>query len=276
MKKILLLIIMKQFTFLTTLFLLLNAGYCQKGCDPITTFPWTESFEKNGTNIPLCWTIDNYEHWEWNIVDNLTAIPPKAHSGLYQALMALQSNADLGRRSYLMSPVFDLSEVVDPVLSFWHIESGKCACLTILCADFEGLIWSSVHNFSTNISEWQKDTIHLPNKSNYYRIVFIGVHSGGGYAEIHLDDISISDGELSASSYGTESYAIAPNPVRDIATISGLSPQELMLYDYQGKVVLTQTTPSNIIDMSRFPQGLYFLHIISDTGTVHVQKLIKQ
>ena len=70
--------------------------------------------------------------------------------------------------------------------------------------------------------------------------------------------------------------AVSPNPVRDIATISGLSPQELTLYDYQGKVVLTQANPSNIIDMSRFPQGLYFLHIISDTGTVHVQKLIKQ
>ena len=69
---------------------------------------------------------------------------------------------------------------------------------------------------------------------------------------------------------------IYPNPVRDIATLSEISPQHLTLYDCQGKVALTQNNQSNSIDMSQFSQGLYFLHIISDTGAVHVQKLIKQ
>ena len=67
-----------------------------------------------------------------------------------------------------------------------------------------------------------------------------------------------------------------PNPVHDHLYISGISSQAITLYDAQGKVVLTQTDHSNSINMSQLPQGLYLLHIISDMGTVYVQKLIKQ
>ena len=268
---------MKHFTILFTLFLLLNFSYCQSDCDPITTFPWHESFEENDDNIPHCWTqAVNTDDWEWNVVDNSSTSLTKAHSGFYQALIALKCSSETVHNAYLISPVFDLSEVNDPVLSFWHLSVDRFAYLTVWYKGTAGPIWHPLQSFSENYLEWQKETIHLPNKSSYYQIEFWGRHLGGDYGELHLDDITISDGELSVSPYSTESYAIAPNPVRDVATISGIFPKQLTLYDFQGEVVLTQNNHSNSIDMSQLPLGIYLLHIISDTGTVFVQKLIKQ
>ena len=266
-----------QFTILLALFLLANAGYCQNNCNPISSFPWTESFEKNGTNIPLCWTqgAEYPGHWEWYVIDNSNGLPPKAHSGNSKASIALDCPSDIWHQADLISPVFDLSEINDPVLSFWRIALGRVH-LGIFRIDSSGLISPIGLLISTNTSNWQQETIHLPNKSNHYQIMFFGIHAGGGYGELHLDDISISDGTQSVSPYHAEKYSIAPNPVRDFATISGISPQQLTLYDCQGKVILTQNNHSNVIDMSQLPQGLYFLHIISDIGTVCIQKLIKQ
>jgi hypothetical protein len=69
---------------------------------------------------------------------------------------------------------------------------------------------------------------------------------------------------------------ISPNPVRDIVNISGIYPQQITLYDWLGKEMLTKTGYTDKINMTHLPKGLYFLHIISDTGAVYVHKLIKQ
>ena len=270
-----------QFTILLAIFLLANAGYCQNNCDTISKFPWTESFETNGTNIPLCWVKEPslFRPWIWNVVDNSTALQLQAHSGNYQAFITCQGD-DLAvvYCADLASPVFDFSEVNDPVLTFWRFVSGK-ASLSVACIDSVAHIWQTLQFFfENNTTGWQKETIHLPNNLNHYQIVFRGQYNDfvGNYGKIHLDDISISDGELSVPSSHTDYYSIAPNPVHDFATISGISPQQLTLYDCQGKVVLTQSNHSNVVDMSQLPQGLYFLHIISDSGKVVVQKVIKQ
>ena len=69
---------------------------------------------------------------------------------------------------------------------------------------------------------------------------------------------------------------VSPNPAYDHLTISGIFPQKITLYDWQGKEVLAKTDRSNKIDVSHLQRGLYFLYIISDTGTTYVQKIIKE
>jgi len=69
---------------------------------------------------------------------------------------------------------------------------------------------------------------------------------------------------------------ISPNPVHDYATISGITPQLITIYDSSGRVLFTQNEGTHKVNMNELQQGLYFIHIISDTGEVYVQKLIKQ
>jgi len=73
-----------------------------------------------------------------------------------------------------------------------------------------------------------------------------------------------------------ESVTVSPNPAHNYLNISGISPHQITLYDWQGRVVLAQTEPTNRINISHLQRGLYFLHIISDTGMVFVQKIIKE
>jgi hypothetical protein len=69
---------------------------------------------------------------------------------------------------------------------------------------------------------------------------------------------------------------ISPNPVHDIVNISGIYPQQIILYDWQGREILTKTGYTDKINMMHFSKGLYFMRIVSDRGTVSVHKLVKQ
>ena len=272
---------MKKLLIILIVIFLQKTAYSQSDCDPISTFPWTESFEENRTELPPCWTQDRGWGWDgqmWSVVDNLMGPPPTAHSGNYKVLISLYCRSDSYHRQSLITPIFDLSEVDDPVLSFWHIALGY-GFLSIFYKDSSDKDWRNWRYFSQNVMDWQKEVIHLPNKSSHYQIAFIGIHPGGNYAELQLDNIFISDGEIDdllVSSYHTDKYSVYPNPVQDYVSISGIEPQRITLYDGIGRVVLTKTDYSNSIDMSHLSQGLYLLHIISDKGTVYTKKLIKQ
>jgi len=99
------------------------------------------------------------------------------------------------------------------------------------------------------------------------------------FVEAHIDyllnknygpcDVGISNPEQ-------ESVIVSPNPAQDYITISGVFPQKITLYDWQGKMIFTKTDHSNRIDLSYLQRGLYFLHIFSDTGAVFFQKIIKE
>ena len=88
-------------------------------------------------------------------------------------------------------------------------------------------------------------------------------------SEMDFDGDNVHEGEV-------VTLVVSPNPIQDYVSISGIEPQRITLYDVVGRVVLAQTNYTNRIDVSHLPQVLYFLHIISDKGTVYTKKLIKQ
>jgi len=73
-----------------------------------------------------------------------------------------------------------------------------------------------------------------------------------------------------------ETVIVSPNPVHDYLSISGINPQCVTLYDWQGKIVLVETSQMHTIDLQHLQRGLYLLHIISDAGNVYVNKIIKE
>ena len=44
-----------------------NFSKARFDCEPISTFPWAEGFEENGTKLPLCWELERFL-WQWEIV----------------------------------------------------------------------------------------------------------------------------------------------------------------------------------------------------------------
>jgi hypothetical protein len=187
---------MKKFLFITVAFFLLtNVAYSQ--CEPISSFPWTEGFENIGTDLPPCWEQEVVSGWgwNWNIVSESVGTPATAHGGVSKAQIFLNF---LGLPVYttrLISPVFDLSAVDDPVLNFWHTQTGPCQ-LVVCYRNSPGGEWVLLHSFYIwevgNIPDWQEEVILLPEKSDYYQIAFEGIFLGGGIADLQLDDVSIN------------------------------------------------------------------------------------
>ena len=266
---------MKKILSITTiLFLLSNVGYSQEDCPPIATFPYREGFENNEVEFPPCWELTTITlHWSWEVVPASAGAP--AHNGNYKIRAFGDCSSDITHNSTLVTPVFDLSNLNNPVLNFWFTKTGS-GHLGVCYKDFSSETWTTLTFLSEDVPNWQYETILLPNRSNQYQIQFWGIFSGGEFCEIQLDDISVSDGGLSVLPYHTDNYVVGPNPVQDYVAISGIYPQKITLYDTQGRILLTKTDSFNKIDMSHLSKGLYFLHIISDKGTVYVEKLIKQ
>ena len=70
-------------------------------------------------------------------------------------------------------------------------------------------------------------------------------------------------------------FTIYPNPSSSNIFITGVNISNIQVLDLMGKVVLTQNTPSNEINIESLPAGMYMINALSDKGLV-VQKIIKQ
>ena len=175
-----------------TTILLLNIGFCQNNCDPISKFPWIEGFEKNGTEFPPCWIQEiTVPSWVWKIVPDSAGTPSTAYEGNFKAQISLSMYTLPIYVTRLISPVFDLSTLDSPILSYWHtqIEKGN---LKVYYKNSANASWVLLQTFSNSIPDWQKEIIALPNKSDYYQIAFQSVF-GGGKHDVQLDNIRIME-----------------------------------------------------------------------------------
>jgi len=170
------------------LLLLTEVSFAQEDCDPISTFPWHEGFEDNGTNIPKCWKIMDSGYCRWNVVPDTIGTPPTAHEGIFKALSYQNVGPAMPHVAWIFTPVFDLSAMSIPVLSFWHTQmQGIFEVYYRNSPDGE---WVSLKYFYNN-PDWQEAILLLPNKSNHYQIRFASFYAGGEEKESHFDDISI-------------------------------------------------------------------------------------
>jgi hypothetical protein len=70
-------------------------------------------------------------------------------------------------------------------------------------------------------------------------------------------------------------FTIYPNPSSSNIFITGVNISNIEVLDLMGKVVLTQNSPSNELNIESLPAGMYIINALSDKGLV-VQKIIKQ
>ncbi len=86
-----------------------------------------------------------------------------------------------------------------------------------------------------------------------------GNHGSHDYWIVKLSPDNLSTNEFNIG----DNLTIYPNPVKDILTIEGITPNTpLIITDLSGKTILSTTVKSNkeIIDVSSLPAGVYFIN----------------
>lgn len=162
-------------------------------CGSITSYPWNEGFENNGT-IPPCWSQQqvNNSGINWTfITGNGGSNPPSAHTGTYNA--CLKDNTSGDNKTMLISPELDLRSILNPTLSFWHTQalwSPDQDQLSVYYRTSSTSSWTLLATYTSSITTWTYRSISLPEGSATYYVAFEG-NAKYGYG-VCIDDVSVS------------------------------------------------------------------------------------
>ena len=151
--------------------------------------PYHEGFEA-GLG---CWVSNGLSSYsaEWT-TDTEDYDENQAIEGSYFAVLYLEDN-DSYNHTQLISPIFDLTSVDNPTLTFSHIQEAWGSDQDTLGLYYRTSAsgeWTYITSWNSSITTWQEETITLPEPSAEYQLMFLGaVHYGYG---IDIDDITIS------------------------------------------------------------------------------------
>jgi hypothetical protein len=83
---------------------------------------------------------------------------------------------------------------------------------------------------------------------------------------------------LSSPENELSSFSIYPNPTPEqLFIVNGFSETEAIhIYSMEGKLMISEASNTEEIDVSSLPSGIYFIEISNSEGQKHVQKFIKQ
>ena len=225
-------------------------------CNALTTLPYTEDFESG--QIPECW-LDMQGHW---ILSNggHSGHPASAHSGTNNLL--LYSSSDL--HDTLLLPVFNLTNVQNPVFKFWHTQpawAGDQDQLSVLVRYGADQPWQTALAFADDIQDWQLDSISLDAQS-FVQVAFAGFASYG-YG-ISIDDISLESQAVSTDVQDKANLIrIYPNPtVGDVYIAVPKANYRLEIFDPAGRLVVSKRLSSTInhIDLN-LASGIYIVKL---------------
>ena len=154
-----------------------------------TVFPLSESFE-NG--IPDTWTMEYSGVGEAQRIawvaekGDVYAYPIGATSGVMRAAFRNTTGVETKGHTMLVSPVFDPSDLANPVLCFAHATPRVAGVFDTLYVKYRNVIngdekWLNLARFTLHANTWQTDTIDLVAWSSKYQIAFEAVdHLGRG------------------------------------------------------------------------------------------------
>ena len=202
-------------------------------CDVINTFPYTQGYE-NGPSLPPCWSqeyISGTVNWNITAGTGYSLSPvASAHSGSSNA--SFYGGSSNGYSSYLISPIFDLTQVTDPYLSFWYAMpdwGGDQDQLVVYYRTSNTAAWTQLLSHTSDVSVWTKDSIALPNPSATYQIAFKGI-SYYGYG-VGIDDFTI--GAAVAADPCDAPTNVQVNAASNSANVSWVSSESAWVVEYK-------------------------------------------
>ena len=174
----------------------------------ISAFPYLERFE--GTNGNW-YTKGINSSWQWGVPAG--TIINKAPNGTKAWVTNLTGNYNDNEISYLYSPCFDVSGMVQPELSFSHIfkmeDNCDCDYHWIEYSPDGGITWQKLGSVGSGTNwydnatyqawqasntKWHVSSIDLPSGLNFVRLRFVVSTDGAtNYEGVGIDDIHIFD-----------------------------------------------------------------------------------
>lgn len=127
--------------------------------------PYNEGFE----SADNCWT-DEDNYWTYGTNYNYTA-----HQGA--SYVYFSGNSFTVYTGKLVSPIFDITGVTTPYLSFAHAQKAWDSDQNILRVFYRASAseeWTLLVDYTSDITDWQEEEIALPNPSATYQIAFEG------------------------------------------------------------------------------------------------------
>ena len=146
--------------------------------------------------MPNCWHqeyVSGSVNWTFHAGGDSHGSVNNAHSGNYNAFLFDEST--IFNTTRLVSPVFDLTSLTNPYISFWYAQqawgNGQDR-LNVYYRTSASDEWQELTQYYGSVAVWTMDSIALPNPSATYQIAFTGIVNYG-YGVL-LDDITIANG----------------------------------------------------------------------------------
>ncbi|MCF0210864.1 MAG: fibronectin type III domain-containing protein, partial [Bacteroidales bacterium] len=179
-------------------------GFSQPGsatfktaCEVVSTFPYTEGFE--GTEFG-CWTsTPTYGSTNWTVTSNISGTSLSAPTE-GTSFAKFQTNSSSGYRAELVSPIFDLSSLNAPMLSFQHAQPKWGSDQDTLGLYYRASAsdeWTYLASWTNDMTSWQAEEFLLPNSSESYQIMFLA-YSHYGYG-VYVDNLTIDEAPTCAA-----------------------------------------------------------------------------
>ena len=163
-------------------------------CEPIATFPYAESFESGTFG---CWydstAVANGSMWR---VCAFNCNAQISQQGTYHAFLSSSYN-NTHSAVFLISPVFDLTTVGTPTLTFFYDALGYSVYTDSLSVYYRTSPTSPWHwlagyeDHDDVVVQWTADTLELPSPTATYQVAFLGSSSSGD--GVYIDNITLYD-----------------------------------------------------------------------------------
>lgn len=223
-------------------------------CDPITTFPFLETFEEDSDSRP-CWTqayIDGEADWTFQTGTGSIYITDAYNGDLNARFVSEdETNSPITK---LISPVLDLSgldngaELIfylgQPVFSADQNESK------VYYRESETDAWVEIAHFTENIDEWTEVNMVLPNPSATYQIAFEGINNYG-HPNV-IDDVSIREIPTCPVPTNVEATALSSEEIELSWEVGSTETEWNILWGESGFDPNTQGTAENGVLATNF------------------------
>ncbi len=161
-------------------------------CNIVTSFPFLETFESTSTTIG-CWSniyvvgAGNWSLGSGAIGGSITS----AFAGSQNALFVSASGTN-SPTTKLASPIFDLTGVVNPGISFYYAQeewAGDQNYTRLMYRTSSTGTWTEIWSDSSSVNSWTYQSVLLPNASATYQIAFEGINNYG-YRNV-IDEVTV-------------------------------------------------------------------------------------